>query len=164
MRKIIATLLAALLLLSMGTALAEAGMPNPWTETTKEGLMDALGLTLGVPEGATNVQWRMLEEAQMGELLFTWYDLDYTARVVPADGFEDISGIYIDWEQRADCTVGRCAGVCYRGHSGENDIDLCLWYDELTGLMYSVSTQFYDLNGFDILAAAEQVFVPMQTE
>ena len=37
-------------------------------------------------------------------------------------------------------------------------------YDDLTGLMYSLYTSGADLDGFDILAAAEQVYVPMQTE
>ena len=90
--------------------------------------------------------------------------MDYTARVAPAEDFEDISGLYIDWDQQDECNVGRCAATCYRGRNGDNAVDLCLWYDEATGLMYSVSTEFYDLDGFDILAAAEEVYVPMPTE
>ena len=69
MRKLLSLVLAALLLLA-ATCSAEVGMANPWTETDADGLMETLGLALGVPEGATDVSWRMMEEGQMGELTF----------------------------------------------------------------------------------------------
>ena len=159
-------ILAMALLMCCGAALAEVnvGLANPWVETSAEGLMDLLGLKLGVPEGATDVSWRMMESAQMGELSFTWEGLEYTARVAPAEAFEDISGMYYEWEQQVECTVGRGAGTCYRAQEEGLTIDLCLWYDDLTGLMYSLTTSDADLDGFDIGAAAEQVYIPMQTE
>ena len=161
MKKYIAILMIVFLL---PFAVAEVGVANPWTDTTREGMMEAIGLTLGVPEGATNVTWRMMKDPQMGELQFTWYGEDYTARVAPAEVFEDISGLYYEWDQEAACAVGRCEGVTRRAHAEGETVDVCLWYDALTGLMYSVSAAAPDLDGFDILAAAEQVYVPMQTE
>ena len=164
MKRRISLLLAALLLLGCYAAAAEVGMANPWVETTAEGLMDALGVDLAVPDGATNVAWRLLEAEQLGELQFTWYEEDYTVRVAPTDEFQDISGMYYEWEHQEECDIGRCKGVMYRAQDGEYTADLCLWYDELTGLMYSVSVVDTDLDGFDITAAAQEVFVPMQTE
>lgn len=164
MKKWLSMALILTLVIACVAATAEVGMANPWTDTDAAGLMDALGLELGVPEGATNVEWRMLEAEQMGELCFRWNDEDYTARIAPADEFEDISGMYFEWEQEEGCQVGRCQGVCFRAHDGGNTVDLCLWYDALTGLMYSLSVTDTDLDGFDITAAAQQVFVPMQTE
>ena len=163
MKKMLAVALTALLVFC-GVAVAEVGMVNPWQETTAEGLMDSLGVTLGVPDGATDVSYRMMEQSQLGEMTFSWYDMDYTARVAPTDGFEDISGVYIEWNQSMDCSVGRCAATDSRGPDGEDTVELCLWYDELTGLMYSLCVSAPDLDGFDILAAADQVYVPMQTE
>ena len=164
-KRICAMALAALLALTLAGAWAEVGMPNPWTETTAEGVMEALGLEMGVPEGATEVAWRMLEEEQLAEMTFTWYEQDYTARVKPTDAFEDISGLYYDWPQEMECTVGgRCKGVCRRAADGDVTVDNCLWYDEATGLMYSVSTSAPDLDGFDIQASAEQLYVPGKTE
>ncbi len=157
-------ILLALLVMAGGAALAESDMANPWTQTTAQGLMDALGLQLGLPDGATNVTWQMLEEAQMGQVNFSWMGEDYTARTALTDEFEDISGLYCDWEVRQDCSVGRCEAVCCRAHEGENTVDLCLWYDELTGVMYSVSVTDKDLDGFDITAAAQILYIPMQTE
>ena len=57
MKKLIAIVLTALMLLTF-TGLAETpveGMPNPWLDTTAEGLMEALGVEFKVPEGAENV-------------------------------------------------------------------------------------------------------------
>ncbi len=164
-RRICTFALVALWALALVGASAEVGIANPWTETTAEGAMEALGLELGVPEGATDVSWRMLEEEQLAEMTFTWYELPYTARVKPADAFEDISGLYYDWPQELECVVGgRCKGVCRRATDGDVTVDNCLWYDEATGLMYSVSAQWPDMDGFDIQASAEQLYVPGQTE
>ena len=157
-------MMLALLVMTGGVALAETGMANPWTQTTAQGLMDALGLQLGLPDGATNVTWQMLEDAQMGQVQFTWQGEDYTARVAPTDEFEDISGMNCEWEAGEECDVGRCKGVVRRAHDEANTIDVCLWYDDLTGLMYSVSVVGPDLDGFDITAAAQILYIPMQTE
>ena len=139
-------------------------MANPWSPTTAQGLMDALGLQLGLPDGATNVTWQMMENPQMGQVQFNWQGEDYTARVAPTDEFEDISGMYYDWEVEDECEVGRCKGVIRRAHDGGNTVDVCLWYDDLTGLMYSVSVVGADLDGFDITAAAQILYIPLQTE
>lgn len=163
MKKLVSILMALMVLLC-GTALAEAGLANPWSQTTAQGLMDALGLQLGLPDGATNVTWQMLEDAQMGQVQFTWQGMDYTARIAPTEAFEDISGLYYTWEAEDECEVGRCKGVVRRAHDGDNTVDVCLWYDDLTGLMYSVSAAAADLDGFDITAVAQKLYIPMQTE
>ena len=163
MKKLILMMLALLVLLG-GTAPAETGLANPWSQTTAQGLMDALGLQLGLPEGATDVSWQMMEQAQMGQVQFTWQDMVYTARVAPTEAFEDISGLYYNWESEDECEVGRCKGVVRRAHDGGNTVDVCLWYDELTGLMYSVCAAGVDLDGFDITAVAQKLYIPMQTE
>ena len=157
-------ILLALLAIFSGAALAETGMANPWTQTTAQGLMDVLGLQLGLPDGATNVTWQMMENPQMGQVQFTWQGEDYTSRVAPTDEFEDISGMYYNWEIEDECEVGRCKGVVRRAHDDGNTVDVCLWYDDLTGLMYSVSVVGTDSDGFDITAAAQILYIPMQTE
>ena len=73
------SILLALLAVIGGAALAEASSANAWTQTTAQGLMDALGLQLGLPDGANNVSWQMLEQAQMGQVRFTWQGDSYTA-------------------------------------------------------------------------------------
>jgi hypothetical protein len=121
-------------------------------------------LQLGLPDGATNVTWQMMENPQMGQVQFTWQGEDYISRVAPTDEFEDISGMYYNWEIEDECEVGRCKGVVRRAHDDGNTVDVCLWYDDLTGLMYSVSVVGADSDGFDITAAAQILYIPMQTE
>ena len=163
MKKLFLMMLALLVLLG-GTAPAETGVANPWSQTTAQGLMDALGLQLSLPDGATNASWQMMEQAQMGQVQFTWQDMVYTTRVAPTEAFEDISGLYYNWETEEECEVGRCKGVVRRAHDGGNTVDVCLWYDDLTGLMYSVCVIDADLDGFDITAVAQMLYIPMQTE
>jgi hypothetical protein len=100
----------------------------------------------------------------MGQVTFTWQGENYTARIAPADAFKDISGLYCQWEAEYECEVARCKGIVRRAHDGGNTVDVCLWYDELTGLMYSVCTAGADLDGFDITAVAQMLYIPMQTE
>ena len=163
MKKWIAAVLAALMMLSCA-AVAEAGMANPWTESTAEEVLEVFGVELGVPDGATDVTWRMNEASQMAEMDFIWDGMAYTARVAPANEFEDISGLYYEWTLEDACSVGRCDGVCRRAFDEGLTVDVCLWYDDLTGLMYCVCAAAEDLDGFDIQAAADQVYIPMQTE
>lgn len=164
MKKWIASLLAALLLLTCIPCMAEnAELANPWVDTDEEGFTSLTGLEIGMPEDAENVIWRVLEEEGLGEVQFTWQDVEYTARICSAAEFTDISGLnYDEWAVEDACTVGYCEGVAKRTFDGDMTVDLCQWFDVAPGVMYSVSVIAPDLDGFDILAAAELLFVPMQ--
>ena len=156
--------IALVMLVACAASLAEAGTPDAWAQTTAQGLMDALGLQLGLPAGASNVNWQMLEAEQLGEVQFTWQSVDYCARVAPTDDFEDISGLHCEWQARESCAVGRCEGICLRAEGETGPTELCLWFDERTGLTYALSAVADDLDGFDILAAANILYIPLQTE
>ncbi len=41
-------------------------------------------------------------------------------------------------------------------------MELCLWYDRVPGLMYSLSVYTTELDGLDLTAVAEQVYIPVQ--
>lgn len=141
------------------------GMPNPMVEVTKEELEKQLGFSFGVPEGATDVCYYIIA-GELGEMLFTLDGLEYTARIKPADAYEDISGLYFNWDVTDDCKIGGREGKSMRYIGGETELteDLCLWYDAAPGLMYSLATHSSDLSGFDITAIAAKVFVPVQGE
>ena len=166
MKKLFAIVLTILMLLSCA-ALAEGpveGMPNPWTETGAEGLMEALGLEFNVPEGAENVTFRMLKDESLAEMDFDLDGMAYTARIQPAVEWTDISGMYYEWENtREDFTIGNCPAWEGRAADGEGTADLCLWFDVVPGLMYSLGTVGEgDLDGFDLTAVAGQIYVPVQ--
>ena len=163
MRRLICAIacLAALCLCAGAAGLAAA---NPWVETTPDGLMQALGVEFGVPDGADVTALRMLSEQELAEMRFRWYDMDYVARIQPADAFTDISGLYVDWALQDDCPIQRCDGRVMRGSTDGKTVDLCLWYDARAGLMYAVSAAGDDLDGFDITAAAEAIYIPATAE
>ena len=166
MKKLIAIVLTAMMLLTF-SVLAETpveGMPNPWLDTTAEGLMEALGVEFKVPEGAENVVFRMLKEESLAEMDFDLDGMEYTARIQPAVEWTDISGMYYEWENTLeDFTIGSCPAWEGRAADGEATADLCLWFDVVPGLMYSLGTVGEgDLDGFDLTAIAEQVYAPVQ--
>ena len=168
MKKLIATVLVTLLLLccAAGAENEAVGLANPWVETSEEELTAALGFAFAVPEGAENVTFRMLEAQQLGEMTFTLNGMDYVARIKPAEEFEDISGLYYEWGDPIEDTAveGRQTWEA-RAVDGERTVDLVLWYDAVPGLMYSLSTSAEnDLDGFDIIGVALQVYAPMQGE
>ena len=166
MKKIVAMLMAAVMMLA-SFALAETatvGMVNPWTEVTEEEFAEKLGLYFAVPEGAENVVFRVLESEGLGEMLFTLDGMDYTARVKAAPEFEDISGMYYEWDNETDIEVNGRAGKEYRAKDEDKTVDLAMWCDIVPGIMYSLSTEGEDLDGFDIVAVCEMVFSPMQED
>lgn len=144
-----------------------AGMANPWVDlASAEEAQQASGMNIGVPEGAENVLYRWNGGEQMLEVQFTWGDMDYTARMMPAAEFTDISGVYCNWDSEDPFKVKYVEdGIERRGQEGGTYIDCALWYDVVPGFMYSlVATSPNELDGFDITAAADQVFLPMQGE
>lgn len=141
-----------------------SGVANPLVESDADEIMQQLGLALGVPENAENVQYFILN-GDTEEMHFTLDGLDYVARLRPTASFEDISGMYYEWTNTDDGELkGReCKLMRYCG--SDSDVDVCLWYDAAPGLMYSLSTSDSSLDGFDITAAALKVFEPpMQHE
>ncbi len=141
----------------------ESGVANPLVESDADGVMQQLGFALGVPDDAENVQYFILN-GDTEELHFTLNGLDYVARMKSTAGFEDISGMNYEWTTTLDDELnGReCKLMRYCGEDG--DVDVCLWYDVVPGLMYSISTSDSSLDGFDITAIALKVFEPMQGE
>ena len=165
MKKLTAIALSILMLLSRA-ALAEAfgaDMSDPWTDTNADGLMEALGFEFNVPGEAENVAYRILDGAALAELQFDLDGMSYTARIQPAEEWTDIFDMYYEWENTMDdFTIGGCPAWEARAADGEYTADLCLWFDAEPGLMYSLATVSEDdLDGFDLTAVAEQIYVPI---
>lgn len=133
---------------------------NPWEETTAEELAQFPGVTFGIPEGAENIEYRLLRADALAEMQFTWHDLQYCARIKPEAEFVDISGLYYDWTHEMPCRISWCEGVDRRYIGEDETVDVSLWYDAVSGLMYSVSASAPSLDGFDIGAAADWLYMP----
>jgi len=142
-----------------------AALANPWTDMTKEELEKASGMSFGVPEGATDVVWRWLESDGLAEMQFKLDGDEYCARSQPAelpDGrMMNISGMYFQWENEEEITVGDCKGTIGLAQTGSEDwVELCLWYDAAAKRMYSLSVYTTDPDGLDLTAVAQMVYRP----
>ena len=145
------------------------GMPNPWTDMTADQLQAASGITFGVPEGAENMIYRYLRDEGLAEMQFSIGNDEFCARVISADlrdgELMNISGMYFEWENEEEITIGTCRGTIGFAKTGSEDwVELCQWYDLAPGYMYSLGAYTTNPDGLDLTAVAEQVYVPMQGE
>ena len=143
------------------------GLPNPWSDMSAAELLEASGLSFGVPEGAENVIYRFLGSEHLAEMQFTLDGDEYCARIRPAaleDGeLMEISGMYFAWDHEEEVTVHHCRGIIGIAQCGTEDwAERCLWYDAAPGLMCCLSVSTTDPDGLDLTAVAEQVYIPVQ--
>ena len=139
-----------------------AGLANPWVDLTAEELTSASCLSFYVPEGAENVIYRYLPDMGLAEMQFTLDGDEYCARILPVDRddgeMQNISGIYLAWEQEEAVSIQGCPGTLGLAQTGSEDfVELCQWFDAPSGLVYSLSVYTTDPDGLDLTAVAEQV-------
>ena len=139
----------------------EVALPNPMEEVTAQVLMDRLGFEFKVPQGAENVKYFIIDK-EMAEMQFTFNGVNCIARIKPTAEYEDISGMYYEWTSKEKGKVGYCDADIMRYQGKDITVDACLWFDVAPGVMYSVTGDGQDLDGFDIQAIAEQTYVPTQ--
>ena len=138
----------------------DTGMANPWQEITAEELAETAGVRFGVPEGAEDVSWWLMSETGLAEMQFVWANGDFCARIQSLPAFEDISGLYETWTYEEKQTVGAWEGVMRQAQEDGRTVQSLQWYDADAGRMYSVSVTADDLDGFDLTAIAEQIYLP----
>ena len=157
MKKFLMLLMAALMLATVACAEGFVGMANPWNDTTQEDLEARTGMHLRIPEGATDVLWRVLTTADLAEMRFTLGEVEYIARAVRADFFRDISGMYYSWVAEQECRIGGSAGMLQIAASGAK---LVQWYDSAAGVMYAMSVSDGAAAVADVRHVAETVCAP----
>lgn len=144
------------------------GMPNPMVSSSKADMEKKLGFYMGEPKDAQNIKY-FIYNKNLGEMQFKFGSVKMNARIKSETKFTDISGMYYTFEDEGDATVGTAAvgtreAKLYQ-HKGENEtVQVLLWYDVVPGIMYSLSAVSKNLDGFDITAIANEVYIPMQTE
>lgn len=128
---------------------------NPMEPTDYDGIVALTGCAAKIPDYAENPAC-FIYDSKLGEVQYTT-ESGYTVlnfRVMKADAFTDISGLYYDWtvDMESDFNGWPCKELGYRGDEG--DVHLCLFYDPDNKVMYSLSAQAADLDGFDVYGAA----------
>ena len=146
------------------------GMANPWIESDEQGVLEATGFDIKAPEGATDVAYSYIPDNKLAQMQYVLDDINWTYRMEPSDELMDISGMYYGWTED-DGDKGTVSGreAVYYGYLAPEDSDeesaqLVNWYDAVTGVTYSLSAVAKDLDGMDIQAYAEKLYVPLQGE
>ena len=146
------------------------GMANPWIESDEQGVLEATGFDMKAPEGATDVAYSYIPDNKLAQMQYALDDINWTYRMEPSDELMDISGMYYGWTED-DGDKGTVSGreAVYYGYLAPEDSDeesaqLVNWYDAVTGVTYSLSAVAKDLDGMDIQAYAEKLYVPLQGE
>ena len=138
------------------------GMMNPWAEVSAEELAERTGCRFGLPEGAEDVRCFVLNGGEMAEMQFTLNGCRLTARIAAAAAFTDISGMYYAWTSTEAFNVAQCPAVIWTAPAEEGQAQVCLWYDAVPGLMYSVSACGDACP--DLKTVAEALYIPVQAE
>ena len=153
-----------------GEASAQIANPwiaNPWTQSDRQGVADATGFEMTPPEGAENVAYSYTEADSLAQMTYELNSDKWTYRMQEADELTDISGMYYTWDAEEKGEVSGREAIYYSYGGLDNagdDIQVVNWYDAVTGVTYSLSTVGSDLNGMDIQAHAESLYVPLQGE
>lgn len=138
---------------------------NPWTESDCQGVLEATGIELLPPEGATDICYQYMEAEKMAEVSYELDGAQWVYRAQPAAELLEISGMNYDWDAVDDATVAERTAKYYV-HVSEDVADIMVvdWYDAVPGITYSLSASAQELNGMDIQVYAENIFVPCQGE
>lgn len=131
------------------------------SSSTAEEIQNTLGLSFRLPEGARDVAYAIVElEGSRGiaQAKFLLDESKHWLRILPTDAFLDISGVEAEWQAMKTAEVGYCGGEV-RFNEGERGV--CLWYDIVPGLMYSLYVE-EGANEKGLLRVAGEAFAPMQ--
>ncbi len=129
----------------------------PPEEVTKEDIAARFGFRFEVPEGATDVTFTVIDD-KIAEMNFVRNNVYYSYSMKKTDEFENISGVFLDWTVEDDCRVKGIPATAKRRRDDDWTVDLCLWHDETVGVMYALSAESADLDGFDVIAIAEELY------
>jgi len=171
MKKFLAVLLAMAMMLCVFTGCGKkeeaqqadsVQVANPMAKSDAASIKKTFGSTFTEPEGAGNAEY-FIYNGEMAEMQFTLAGgaTQCSARLKPADNFEDISGAYYDWtldepDEFFSNFIAQSRTYVAQ-NDNEDDVMSYLWYDGYSGMMYSLTATGSDLNGFDPMGAAIQL-------
>ena len=112
---------------------------NPMKKSTPQEIINTIGVKFNEPKNVTEINYFIISN-QVAQMNFIKDGISFTARIKPANQFEDISGMYFNWNNEQDCKIAWCSGKIYFMNDAENkNPGICIWYDVAPGLMYSLS-------------------------
>ena len=131
---------------------------NPIQTVTKEELVERTGIEVDAPEGAGDVSYTIISTGEtdpIAQVKFSWHDNNVTMRAKTVSGgeMEDISGLYYDWEESLDASVGEHMATIYL----QGEVGYFAWMDVALGIQYNLSMTT-GANAEELLTLAEMIF------
>ena len=145
----------------------EMEIANPWTESDRQGVLEATGYDMEAPDGATDVSYSYMTDEAMAQMSYELDGASWLYRMQATDELTNISGMNYGWTNEEEGTVSGMTAEYYSytvEDAEQNDVQLVVWYDPLTAVSYSLCASGEDLNGMDIQAYAESIYVSLQGE
>lgn len=139
------------------------GMPNPIKESTAEEILNKIGVTFAVPNGAEKVHYSVISDS-LAQMDFVWNNAECTARAEPSGetSLKDISGFYYNWKNSSEVKVGyNNAKANWTKDENGKSVGICIWWDAAPGIMYSVSMK-NNANAENLKKLANAVYVQQQ--
>ena len=110
------------------------GLPNPVKASSAEEIAARFGVEMKAPDGAEELSWTVIEgDMPLAQLGFSLGGIAYNYRVAKAEAYEDISGMYYEW-QEVSAEEGGGSIRLISGEAGVYDR-----FDAEEGLVYSLS-------------------------
>ena len=110
------------------------GLPNPVRSSSSEEIAARFGVEMKAPDGAEELSWVVIErDMPLAQLGFSLGGIAYNYRVAKAEAYEDISGMYYEW-QEVSAEEGGGSIRLISGEAGVYDR-----FDAEEGLVYSLS-------------------------
>jgi hypothetical protein len=142
-----------------GQADGGKGVANPIKESSRQEILDELGISFAIPARAENSSYQIIQgEEATAQAKFTLDGAGVTYRIQPASAFTDISGVNAEWESEAAVSIKYLTGEARFNKGAEG---VCLWYDTVPGLMYCVYVETGAAEE-SLKSIANELFVPMQ--
>ncbi|MCF0258762.1 MAG: hypothetical protein HUJ54_02770 [Erysipelotrichaceae bacterium] len=141
-----------------------AQIANPTKQVTKEELARQTGIELDAAQGAQDVVFTVIDDADGGKLAQVSFTLDgteynYRAESVSDPEGKDISGVYGQWTSEEPVEIQHCKGTYKTGSEGS----VVVWTDVAPGISYSLSTNG-KTDKDSLVKMASSLFVPAQGE
>ena len=110
------------------------GLPNPVKASSAEEIAARFGVEMKAPDGAEELSWTVIEgDMPLAQLGFSLGGIAYNYRVAKAEAYEDISGMYYEW-QEVSAEEGGGSIRLISGEAGVYDR-----FDAEEGVVYSLS-------------------------
>jgi len=141
------------------------GMANPWTDSDKQGVLDATGFDLTLPESATKAVYSYMESDKLAQVSYNLDGYSWNFRVQPSSELTDISGVYYEWTSERSGKLNGCEALYTIYSEGEDEnayaYHVLNWFDSANGVLYSLSVDGEGVNNLDIQGHVKDLITAM---